>query len=487
MTPQAVSDSHSRPLGPGGASSRRTLSKRVLFLQNPGRVSRFWIQGLINAAQSLHLDHVVCELGPLLQVHQTLGDQLARPLAALLERERIGAVVSYTCNGINDLPMIRTRSGTIVSIFEMLGIPHLMFWWDHPHWAHDRVALAPELQSALRAAGCHHFLKSDAAAAELRDLLGWPQCHTLLPSADPALVGAPVERSREFDVVTVVGQPPQVDPRLDPFLDDDDPDTTRIHPILAPEALRSVEQIWEPLLPATIRETALEVAAAWVERKAAGPHIPSWWHLEELLRSQPAVSRWLAENPLAYFDAARGLNLLNGWRRSFIIRHLARRFRLALFGADWSSVGVQGDPAWIEHDRLAATFGRGQIGLSIAQGHDEEGVILKPFEIIASGTPVVADRTVAMERAFAIGTEFEGFQTPGECRDAVARLLADPARASAMAERASARLTTEHTWSHRLADAFGYAGLAQEDFRGDASGRLSVSLNLGVQWSPATA
>jgi hypothetical protein len=419
-----------------------------------------------------------------------VGTELAKPLATLIQRERVGAVISYTCNGVADLPLVRGRDGSVASMFETLGIPHLMFWWDHPHWAHSKVGLQARLQPALRSANGHHFLKSDAAAAELRGMLGWANCHKLLPGADVQLVGSAVSQAPEFDVVTVVGQPGVVDERLASFLDDDDPDVARIIAVYTGGIEERLAQGWLEQAPAGAHAALEALARAWVERKRARPHVASWWHFEELKASFGGAVRWLEENPAAYFTALQTMWAFGAWRRTFVIQHLARRCRVRVLGADWSIAGVPSDPEWVEHSQLAATLGRGRAALSVAQGHDEEGVILKPFEIVATGVPMVADRTPELERSFDAGAEVEMFRTPGECWSAVKRLLAEPERAKAMAAAAMRRLQAEHLWRHRLQDALTYAGLAMGDFRGSgacASGQVVLSLNFSVQWAAAPA
>ena len=161
-------------------------NRKLLILLNAGKMSRNYLLGLANSARRLGIDHVCVEIDPLraaITANQAAGLQ---QLDALLVRERIGAVLGYTVNGC-DLPG-EMVGGNFRTFFEVRGIPHILFWTDHPQWANERQALSPGLQPAFRSANSFHFVKTEAHAAELRRILGWPNCFACPLACDPDMI-----------------------------------------------------------------------------------------------------------------------------------------------------------------------------------------------------------------------------------------------------------------------------------------------------------
>ena len=112
----------------------------------------------------------------------------AAEMERVLRRENVRAVIGSGVNGTTDWPCQAGPDGTVYSLFDRLGIPHLLWWTDHPQWAHEKAALRADLQPLLRAGLKTHFVKSEVHARELEDILGWKNCYGLPVAEDPDFV-----------------------------------------------------------------------------------------------------------------------------------------------------------------------------------------------------------------------------------------------------------------------------------------------------------
>src|SRR5204863_7963779 len=119
-----------------------------------------YLLGIANSAKRLGSEHVCVEIDQIRAAMVSNQAAAIQQLDSLLVRERIGAVLSYTLNGC-DLPG-ENASGNFRTFFEVRGIPHILFWTDHPQWANERQALSPVLQPALRSANCLHCVTTGA-------------------------------------------------------------------------------------------------------------------------------------------------------------------------------------------------------------------------------------------------------------------------------------------------------------------------------------
>ena len=149
--------------------------RKLLILLNGGKMSRNYLLGIANSARRLGIDHLCVEIDHIRAALTQNQATAIRELDALLTRKRIGAMLGYTLNGC-DLPG-ENAGGNFRSFFEVRGIPHLLFWTDHPQWANEKQALQAGLQPAFRSPNCFHFVKTRTHAQELARILGWPNCH----------------------------------------------------------------------------------------------------------------------------------------------------------------------------------------------------------------------------------------------------------------------------------------------------------------------
>src|SRR5262249_12947383 len=146
-----------------------------------------------------------------------------------------------------------------------------------------------------------------------------------------------------------------------------------------------------------------------------------------------------------YMKATRILWRLREWERRFYLAYLSRFVRVGVFGADWSKLGlpratVEGaTDHWVDFLKQSQVYARGRVALNITDGHDEEGVTMKPFEIAASGVPMLHYHAAGLERCFEPDEEVTIFSTPQEARQKLELLLDDPALRNRMANKARQR------------------------------------------------
>ena len=449
------------------APAPATGPSRLLVLQNPGRVSRHYLEGLINAASRLGIEHRVCELEPIWERkhHDIAG--LTGAMTDLIRQQGIRVVLSYICNGMTDFECRDLGGGRVQSLFEQLGVRHLMLWTDHPQWANQKNALIPQLQPLLRSANNVHFVKSEAAAIELRELLGWANCFSL-PMGEDAEILRPVEGvTPDYDLAAIVGSPPQPIPLLEPFLEHDEPDQEVMVSLVAQDVRTELDRIWDRDVPPELRLQLHKLGRDWLDRRASDLETASVRHLPQLESDHPAAVAWLRVHPTTYFDAVEQLWRLTGWQRTFYIRYLARHFCVAVFGSDWSSVGVPGG-GWVPYHDQPHYYARAKVALNISQAGEEEGMSHKPFQIAASGVAMAHVYRKGLEDCFEIDREIMAFHTPAEARQAVATLIRDDDLRAELAHAARRRLERDHTWDRRLIDMFQRAGLDFNAFNSNA-------------------
>jgi len=449
------------------APPRGTAPSRLLVLQNPGRVSRHYLEGIINAASRLGIEHRVCELGPVWERKRQDIAGLTRNMAEIIRRERVAAVLSYICNGMTDFECRDLGDGRIQSVFGRLGVRHLMLWTDHPQWANEKAALAARLQPLLRSPNNVHFVKSDAAALELRRVLGWSNCFGIPMGEDAELIRPINNQTPEFDLVAILGSPPRPEPVLESFLDQEAPNLDAMTWVVAKTVREALEQIWQRDVPPALQPEMRAMGDSWVDRRAGDILTASVRHLPTLQREHAEAVHWLLDNPRTYFDAVEQLWRLTGWQRTFYLRYLGKYFRVAVFGSDWSSVGIGGG-GWVPYHEQARYYARAKVAINISQGGEEEGLSHKPFQIAAAGVPMVHVYRKGLEDCFALGQEVIPFTTPVEAREAVAMLIHDDDRRAALAAAARHRLERDHTWGKRLTEMFRLANLELDSFRATA-------------------
>jgi len=180
--------------------------RSLLVLLNPGRSSRNFLLDLGDAARQLGLCPLYVELGDIWNALQSAGRLNISEFAQAMKAGNVIAVLGYCANGLTEWGLSSVVRGRPRGLFETLGIPHLMFWTDHPQWANERFALRPDLQPVLSSPNNFHFLKSQSAADEIRDLLGWPNCFGLPVAENPNRLRPSPVANPEYDVVTITAK-----------------------------------------------------------------------------------------------------------------------------------------------------------------------------------------------------------------------------------------------------------------------------------------
>ncbi len=310
----------------------------------------------------------------------------------------------------------------------------------------------------LRGGAKHHFLKSDVHARELKRLLGWRSCFGVPVAEDPEFMNPVGPVNPEYDVVAVVGSPPAPIPALEPFLEQNEPDQNAISAIVAESVRTRLDELWRKDAPDSLVGPLTALGNEWTQHRQSSPNTPGFDLFEQLENDHAEASRWLLANHHTYFAATEILWSFLSWQRTFILSYLARYFRLAVFGSDWSSRGIPGG-GWVDYRDQAAVYARGKIAINISQGGEEEGASHKPFQIAASGVAQVHINRRGLADLFEPHKEIGLFDTPGQARAIIAELLADDARRRALGTAALARLRRDHTWEDRLQRMFKHARL----------------------------
>ena len=145
-------------------------------------------------------------------------------------------------------------------------------------------------------------------------------------------------------------------------------------------------------------------------------------------------------------------------------RSLSRFASAGAFGSDCSALGL-GPGGWVDFRRQSEIYATGRVALNIMDGHDEEGLTLKPFEIAASGVPLLQYAARGLEELYEPGHEVTVFQRPRQALDLLRGLLADRERRVALAAAARGRTLADHTWDRRIERMLQLARLPIDAFR----------------------
>jgi hypothetical protein len=417
--------------------------------------------------------HSVLELQEVWAINKTQPAALVARLSQILVQQKVGAVLGYGFNGMSDVPLDEGPTKHLRSFFEVRGIPHLMLWLDHPHWHADLLGLAPELQGMFRSGNNVHFLKSAAHALDMERMCGWPNCYELPAAVDPGQF--PVAAEAElmgganggptYDLVAICSEKGELPSWLKEFAALEDPDPAAIRAVILRDVKTGLEQLWRAEVPEGMRAEVTAMGERWAGLKNAEPFVAAGRHWPRLTAEFPGACWFLTLAYPTYMKAQRILWRLREWERRFYLAYLSKYCSVGVFGGDWSGMGL-GPGGWVDFLKQSAAYAKGRVALNIMDGHDEEGATLKPFEIAASGVPLLQYFSKGLSALYTPGKEMEVFERPAEARDKLLGLLADRGRRVAMAEAARRRTVEEHTWEKRVERMFEAARLPVEAFRG---------------------
>ncbi|MBI1189878.1 MAG: glycosyltransferase [Tepidisphaera sp.] len=419
---------------------------------NPGRQSRFYLVGLVRAAQRLGLHVVPLELAPIWE-HVNKASQkidatleVGRQLRGLVARERITHVLGYGSNGAE---LGQVFGHGVEPLFASLGLTHLMLWTDHPNWFLDGQSMRPEMARLLANPRHVHFVKSEIAAAECCAMLGWPRVHGLAMAEDYELLTPAAEVSPTHDVVAIIGAAWKPAAAAMKFIDADDPDPAEIDAGCAERATVALRTALDAQqCPDAERDGVMAWAGRVMEAKQSRPLDAVWRITREEGMQAPA---WLTQDARRWYAVGAAIRMQGDWRRNFWLAWLARRRTLLLCGCD-ARMLTPDQPefarGWVAYDQQAKVYGLGRCVINTNAAHDEEGCTHKPFQIAASGSACVHHATRGLEDLFASPNEVLTFTRGPELLEAVgAACLRRGDMAWAMRERAM----RDHTWDKRLA------------------------------------
>lgn len=420
-----------------------------------------WLAGMAHWAKKAGLG-VVTVVGDEWEKKLKQPDTLSSEMNELIYRERIGAMISVTNWLTARFPTYTPPGGATRSYFEVRNVPELFFWLDHPQW--KKYSIDDASQTFVRTGNAYHFMKCQAHADELTRVLGWPNTFGLHSGTDPDLLRPVTNVKEEYDVVSVYQGVATLPEWCRPFLEMDDPDPREMTAVVAVGTRAELRAIWNAKAPKDLVPMLETLGERLVDLKLDHPTIATTRLIASISDEFAPCLWWLTANSGVYFAMCERLWQLRRWQRLFVPAYLAKYFRVAVFGGDWSALGVETGP-WVSYEQMPAAFARGLVALNIVNGMDEEGLTAKTFEIAAGGAALLNNDCRGLDEAFEIGTEVETFITPHDARERITELKDNPAKRRAMGEAARERVVRDHSWDKRVLTMLRLAGFNPDAFR----------------------
>lgn len=374
-------------------------------------------------------------------------------LAKIVRRERIDATFGMWANGLTTY-MHGMREGRPATVFDLIGVPHVCYWLDAPHWAHSGAIQAYYGHALIASPMLTHVINNEATAEEMRRVLGFGRTIALAYGVDTE-VFHPVEGvAVEYDVVASCGpgdpKPSEVALRA---LASREPDyeavrrdqAARLKIKLGNEATRAVPEMENSM------RTLVERLIDWQVRDR---HAAMLTRIDALVREGGEMARAaerLLGDPRLFVLVTMGVRRVEAMERAFTLCLLAKRFRVAIFGqSDLSAWGCEATHLGeLAYDQMSAAYARGRVGLNVMRWQDDAGINLKPLEIAASGVACASVRRVGLDAVLEPGQEIETFDAPDEAVRCVGRVLDDASPRDELARRAGWRVRQEHSWADR--------------------------------------
>lgn len=431
----------------------------VLFLAHPGTNARSVFLDCARGFERAGCRVFHWELAPMWQATERdkalaprLVSEFTALFAAFVKANRIDASVAMWANGLLSL-MNAAKDGRIVSAFDAIGLPHLLFWLDAPHWAHSGNFRAHFRSPLLAGAKLLHVINNPATAREMETVLGFANVVSRPYGVDEEVFRPYPEERKELDVVfsSGPGDPPPTELALKE-LESDEPDWRAIRAEAARAALADLEPLaHRSPQPASMAALFRSLVGAQIENRDE----PMLDRLDRL-RTDPGLSaaaELLLANPALYVDATMKVRGVERFERAFTVAYLARRFRVGVFGGgDYSAWGAPvqtlGMVPWESQARM---YARGRVGLNVMRWQDDVGLILKCFEITASGVPCLVAQRRGLEELFG-PDEVAAFTGPADAARRIRELLDSPGRLAELSERGRARTLRDHTWTRWARD-----------------------------------
>lgn len=442
----------------------------VLFFVQPGINSRQTLLDLMRGFERCGHRVIHWDLEPMwlataragadTALKHRLMSEFTAMVRSTITHNRIDLTVAMWANALTSLTAAAGPDGRVQSLFDILDLPHVCYWLDAPHWAHEGIALRLIASSAgdlLRSRRIHHVINDPATAAEMRDLMGFVHVHPLSYGINEHLF-APRDLHPEFDVMLAVGpgDPPPTPLALD-LLDAREID---FEP-LRRQAARDVRPRLAELAGRLATGPHDHAPAAIVDRLLASQlthrHTPMLARLQGLIRDDPGLvgcgMRLCRDLPL-YVELTSAIRSIESAERAFTFAALCRRFRGATFGPGGEALNpwlVRGPGAahlgMLDWSEQSAAYSQARIGLNVMRWQDDCGLNVKPYEITASGAACLQARRVGIDRLFEPDREIAVFDGPAQAVTMCESLLSDDARRNALARAGRARTLRDHTWT----------------------------------------
>lgn len=428
---------------------------RLLFLLQPGTNSRSIFQGLIRGFADAGHHAMVLELAPFWNAYareparkEALMGEATRALADLIRRERADATVAMWGNGISTFAggMAAGRPSTV---FDVLGVPHLLYWLDAPHWAAQGSAASLFGHPAIAGPMLLHAVNNEGIAQEMTEVLGFGRTLPIAYGVDTRVFrpeAAPAGEPR-FDLVVSCGpgDPPPTAIELRE-LESDAPDMPAIRAERARLAAGAMRRFAKT-------DADRRLLALLLESQVRTPHATMLARTREIERSEDslagAASALLAD-PVRWVGATGAIRAVDQSARAFTIAWLSRRCRMAVFGAASDAWPITATRAGeIPFEKMSEWYGRGLAGLNVMRWQDDVGVNIKPLEIGASGRACLCARRAGLGGLLEPGREAIAFDTPDGALGELRALRDSPSRAAEIGAAARVRIERDHTWAAR--------------------------------------
>jgi len=428
---------------------------KPIILLNPGRQSRHYMLGLLRACETLGLHPGSIEMGPMIAQLARAPDPLAalEPIQArlrvMVEAGNFTDIITYANAGGAELGKWNTPQG-VGTIWNALGLRHHILWTDHPDWATNGTALKPGVQKIYAHPHIFHHLKSAPAALEAAAILGWSGVTDLPVAEDYDTLRPQTGVEQRHDIVAILGSVAPVPEALVPFLDKTDPEPARLDHAMIPRTLKAWTRFAADM---PNPDGLMRFARSMLELHAEQPGMTFWQHAEMLKSEYASEIDWLQSDPQRWYAAVGRLRLQSAWRRSFWLAWLARRVDLGIYGCDASILGIDQPKdarQWVEYKDQSRVYACGRCALNINQSHDEAGVTHKPFQIVASGVPLIHHATPGLGNLFRHGSEVLVFARGPELLHRIDTVCADNTKGTELAEAALTRAKNEHAWTNRV-------------------------------------
>ncbi|MFN0010237.1 MAG: glycosyltransferase [Phycisphaerales bacterium] len=454
---------------------------RILFFLQPGNTSRHAALDMIAGLQTAGHTVSVLELGPVWSRLEALGTRAAPERLALtqqvggfLRSAQIDLSIAFWGNALTTLTHASSE-GRATSCFDLWDAPHLMYWFDAPHWAQGGTVRQMTPTGLFGGRSLFSTVNNQGIADEMTGVLGFAHA-AALPYAinertfhpDPWLPA----KDREFDIAIAAGpgdEPPT--PLMLAELAREQPDCEAIRHEQAARVRADLATL-ATRLPSQHHAACAALLERLLATQLADPHTPVLTRLRAAVAADSGLSdasaALLADAGL-WIDATHALRRVDSWRRAFHTAFMLRRFRCVLFGETGDALGPWGGTreatvlGYVPHEEQRRVYGRARLALSAMRWQDDVGLHLKPLEAGASGTMSICDWRSGLTQLLEAGTQVIATRSPGDMAREVACLLADPARIDTIAHAALTRIRREHTWKVR--------GEQMLDVVGGATGR----------------